>query len=76
LEYKVVKAIFSVKQVSQVEEISINTENLEMNEKELENILNGFHGKEVKKEQNSNPLFMNPNTPNQNQKPDKKKIRV
>ncbi len=79
LEYKVIKAIFSVKTISEVDEVQLNSEDFEINENELENLLDSFSkDKQVDSTptQKGNPLFAKPgNTPKAvNNK--KTKIRV
>lgn len=81
LEYKVVKAIFSVKNIAQVEEVKMSEEELKNNSAELEKMLENLSEEkkaQVKKAANSgNPLFAQPagNQNTQNSQP-KKKIRV
>jgi preprotein translocase subunit SecA len=61
LEYKVVKAIFSVKNITEVEEVKMSEEELKNNSAELEKMLENLS--EEKKSQvkkaanNANPLF-------------------
>lgn len=82
LEYKVVKAIFSVKNIAQVEEIKMSEEELKNNSAELEKMLENLSEEkkaQVKKAaKNVNPLFAQPGqAPQKTQKPqDKKTIRV
>ena len=74
LEYKVVKAIFSVKQISEIEEIKLKTSDFKVNNSELEWMLKNFNEiKQEKKKNNTNPLFVNPNNISNN---NKSKIRV
>jgi len=67
IEYKVVKAIFSIKKIEQVEQIDLSKQNLEFNEVDLEELLKI---KEEEKIENKNPLFREKN------KDSKVKIRV
>ena len=82
LEYKVVKAIFSVKNIAQVEEVKMSEEELKNNSAQLEKMLENLSEEkksQVKKAANSgNPLFAQPNnTPKKSEpKTDKKRIRV
>jgi preprotein translocase subunit SecA len=82
LEYKVIKAIFSVKTISEVETVKINTADLQENETELENLLDSITKEEKQEEKkkinNTNPLFAQPqNSPKSApKKVEKKKIRV
>jgi preprotein translocase subunit SecA len=82
LEYKVIKAIFSVKTISEVETVKINTADLQENEAELENLLDSITKEEKQaekpKKNNVNPLFAQPqNIPKSTpKKVEKKKIRV
>lgn len=82
LEYKVIKAIFSVKTISEVETVKINTDDLQENEAELNKMLDNFSKEEKqaekKQKNNTNPLFAQPqNTPKSApKKVEKKKIRV
>jgi len=74
LELKVVKSIFSVKKVSEVEQINFIDENkLEVNEEDLEKLLNSFA---KTNEPAGNPLFIENNVNTQNNSNEKKKIRV
>ena len=81
LEYKVVKAIFSVKNAAEVEAVKMSEEELKNNSAELEKMLENLSEEkkaQVKKAANSgNPLFAQPsgNQNTQNSQP-KKKIRV
>lgn len=82
LEYKVVKAIFSVKNITEVEEVKMSEEELKNNSAELEKMLENLS--EEKKSQvkkaanNANPLFAQPNNSQKQSEPktDKKRIRV
>ena len=82
IEYKVVKAIFSVKNIAQVEEVKMNEEELKNNSAELEKMLENLSEEkksQVKKAANSgNPLFAQPNNAPKTSEPktDKKRIRV
>ena len=82
LEYKVVKAIFSVKNIAQVEEVKMSEEELKNNSAQLEKMLENLSEEkkaQVKKAVNSgNPLFAQPhNAPKKSEaKTDKKRIRV
>ena len=82
LEYKVIKAIFSVKTISEVESVKINQDDLKQNEAELEKLLDNFseEAKKAEKPKSSkaNPLFAQPqNAPKTAQKKvEKKRIRV
>jgi preprotein translocase subunit SecA len=82
LEYKVIKAIFSVKTISEVETVKINTADLQENDTELENLLDSITKEEKqaekKKKNNTNPLFAQPqNAPKSApKKVEKKRIRV
>jgi len=67
IEYKVVKAIFSIKKIEQVEQIDLSKQNLEFNEVDLEELLKI---KEEEKIENKNPLFREEN------KDSKVRIRV
>jgi proteasome assembly chaperone (PAC2) family protein len=71
IEYKVVKAIFTVDLKSKIEQINISEKNLEFNEKDLEEMINKMT-KENNTQNNSNPLFTNPNNNNNN----KTRIRI
>ena len=57
IEYKVVKAIFSIKKIEQVEQIDLSKQDLEFNEVDLEELL------KIKEEktENKNPLFKEKN---------------
>jgi hypothetical protein len=59
LEYKVVKAIFSVNKIEQVDQINIPISDIELNDIDLNDVtkINNFS----KNQKKSNPLFMNPN---------------
>ncbi len=58
IEYKIVKAMFSINQVSQIEQVNIDESLLEMNEEDFEKMLNWF----IKESSNdNNPIFVNPN---------------
>jgi preprotein translocase subunit SecA len=81
LEYKVIKAIFSVKTISEVESVKINPSNFQENDAQLEQMLDSFTKEEKKaevKKSKTNPLFAQPqNAPKPaNKKVDKKRIRV
>ena len=82
LEYKVIKAIFSVKTISEVETVEMNPNHFQENEAELEKMLDSFTKEEKqaekKQKNNTNPLFAQPqNTPKSApKKVEKKKIRV
>jgi preprotein translocase subunit SecA len=74
LEYKTVKAMFSINQIQEVEQVNIDPRNLEFKDVSLENITR------IKKEnsafqQNANPLFNNPNQAPKNGS-DKTRIRI
>jgi hypothetical protein len=80
LEYKVIKAMFSVNKVSDVEIVNlVNDENLEVNEEDLEALLESFSNK---KQTNENPLFVDQNIQKNSRKNNSsdnnevKKIRV
>lgn len=81
LEYKVIKAIFSVKTISEVETVKMNPSDFQENEAELEKMLESFTKEEkqaeIKKSQ-ANPLFAQPqNTPKSApKKVEKKRMRV
>ena len=86
VEYKVVKAIYSVDKNTEVKQVKVDLENVNINEVELENIINSL-SKDNKqssgKASNTNPLFASPNRWTQatvnsvkKQKKAKKKIRV
>ena len=69
IEFKVIKTIFSVEKISDVEILwqSIPMWDLELNEKDLENMLNSFSGSKIKhNDVNTNPLFLNPYTISEN----------
>lgn len=73
IEYKVVKAIFTVDTWAKIEQIKISEKQLEFNESELDNMLNGISEiSNDKKENNSNPLFASPKKENNN----KTRIRI
>jgi preprotein translocase subunit SecA len=82
LEYKVIKSLFSVKTISEVEMKELDQANFNENEAELEQLLESFseENKPVKKSNKTNPLFANPgNTPQQKSQPkkvEKKRMRV
>jgi len=79
LEYKVVKAIFSVKNISQVESVKMSEEELKNNSAELENMLKNLSEEQKAKiKTQSNPLFAKPNKQQKKSEPktDKKRIRV
>lgn len=72
LEYKTVKAMFSINQIQEVEQVNIDPRDLEFKDVSLENTTR------IKKEdstiqQNTNPLF---NNPNQAPKKDSGKTRI
>lgn len=77
-----IKAIFSVKTISEVESVQINQDDLKQNEAELEKLLDNFSKEEKKAEKKqkstANPLFAQPqNAPKSTQpKTEKKRIRV
>jgi len=78
LEYKVVKSMFSINKVSEVQQINYDNTNLELNEINLENITKIKQENDQTKSQ-SNPLFVNPNQAPQNSSNnnwEKKRIRV
>jgi len=79
LGYKVMKAMFSVQKLSQVEQVHIKTADLEMNSPEQAlstSPLNAPASREKQAQKNTNPLFAQPQgTPNGFRKPSKK-IRV
>jgi hypothetical protein len=77
----VIKAIFSVKTISEVESVKINPSNFQENDAQLEQMLDSFTKEEKKaevKKSKTNPLFAQPqNAPKPaNKKVDKKRIRV
>lgn len=76
LEYKVLKAIFSVKNISQIEAVEVASENFRVNEDDLEKMLDSFVTPE--KQTTNNPLFAQPQKApkNQNTSDSKKRIRV
>ncbi|MCP4523291.1 MAG: preprotein translocase subunit SecA, partial [Candidatus Gracilibacteria bacterium] len=79
LEYKIIKALFSVKNINEIESVSINETNMIENENELEKLLDNFTEENTpKKEQKTNPLFAQPQTQKQTQrkKTDKNIMRV
>ena len=79
LEYKVVKAIFSVRKIDQVEQVQVDMKNLENNEDVLETMLDSFSEKKQQPQgSNVNPLFAHPNNvPKSNSNKEKKtRIRV
>jgi hypothetical protein len=82
LEYKVIKSLFSVKTVSEVEMKELNQADFKENEAELEKLLDNFSEdkKTQKKVNNANPLFAKPqNAPQKKssaKKAEKKRIRV
>lgn len=79
LEYKVVKAIFSVKNAAEVETVKMSEEELKNNSAELEKMLENLsEEKKAQAKQKSNPLFAQPgNTQKQTQNSEnKKRIRV
>jgi preprotein translocase subunit SecA len=81
LEYKVIKAIFSVKTISEVESVKINPDNFQENDTQLEQLLDSFTKEEKKaevKKSKTNPLFAQPqNAPKPSpKKVEKKRIRV
>lgn len=69
LEYKVTKAIFSVKNIDKIEKIELKESDIEISEANLEDIINNFSKEE-------NPLFANPSQNNRESSREKKKIRV
>jgi hypothetical protein len=82
LEYKVIKSLFSVKTISEVEIKELNQANFKENEAELEQLLESFseNKKPQPKVTNANPLFANPqNAPklkSSAKKVEKKRMRV
>lgn len=78
LEYKVVKAIYWVDKNTQVEQVDIDVDKLDVNEKEIEDIINNLSPEKQKQIQNnSNPLFVKPGANKPNKVEVKKnKIRV
>ncbi|MDD3646468.1 MAG: preprotein translocase subunit SecA, partial [Candidatus Gracilibacteria bacterium] len=61
LEYKVVKAIYGVDKNTQVEQVNIDVDKLDVNEKEIEDIINNLSPEKQKQTPaNSNPLFVKP----------------
>jgi preprotein translocase subunit SecA len=82
LEYKVIKSLFSVKTISEVQIKELNQANFKENEAEFEQLLESFseNKKPQPKTTNANPLFANPqNAPKQKspaKKVEKKRIRV
>ncbi len=82
IEYKVVKAIYSVDKNTQVEQIKVDLNDLNLNEVELEELVNNLNlesKKQAQVQSNANPLFANPNANAQTQtktSENKKKIRV
>ena len=76
VEYKTVKAMFSVRKISEVEQRELNERNMQMNEANLEDIINNFTPPAQTKP-TWNPLFANPvSAPQSKNNPPKKKIRV
>ena len=78
LEYKVVKSMFSINKITEVEQTNISLDNLKLNEINLEDVIKIQKEMETPKD-SWNPLFANPNnTPNQNNqwKNKKNKIRI
>jgi preprotein translocase subunit SecA len=83
IEYKVVKWIFSVNINANIQQLSIDSNNLKVNENDLKNMLNNLSRtrKQAKKSNvwasGWNPLFVNPeNIYSNNQNNKKTKIRV
>lgn len=74
IEFKVIKAIFSVNKVWEVESFSMDSPEIEVNTDDLENMLKGFDEANKKEENsNTNPLFVNPKSSPKN---DNKKVRI
>ncbi len=74
LEYKVVKSIFSINQIDKIEEVELNTKNMEFKDVSIQDSTN------IKKDlidipKGTNPLFNNPNQAPRNSN-EKVKIRV
>jgi len=79
LEYKVIKAIFSVKTISEIDDVQLNSADFEVNEDELENLLASFSkDKQVKQApaEQWNPLFVKPGKTSKTTNNKKTKIRV
>jgi preprotein translocase subunit SecA len=78
LEYKVVKAIFSVTQITQVEQVDLSASDMQLNEVNIQDVTKIKGPKPTPAPKNSNPLFMNPGSaPKSNSKwGERKKIRV
>ena len=74
VEFKVIKAIFSVNKIWEIEVFNIDPLNIKINTDDLENMLNSFNENIKKQEKsNSNPLFVNPNDSPKNSN---KKVRI
>jgi preprotein translocase subunit SecA len=82
LEYKVIKSLFSVKTISEVEIKELDQASFKENEAELEKLLNNFSedNKQKTKSSNANPLFATPQNAPQKKSPtekvEKKRMRV
>ena len=77
IEFKTVKAMFSVRKISEVEQRQINEKNMQMNEVNLDNMMNNATKKQAPQKPNTNPLFANPTAaPKTATKNKKKRIRV
>ena len=72
IEFKVVKALFSLNVDTIIEQKKIREEELQLSEVNLENIVNQFE--DAAQESQRNPLFVAPGSQNQNTQ--KTKIRV
>ncbi len=72
IEYKVVKAMFWVTKISEVDDVDFSSWNIEINEISIDNMMNNFAWeKESINIKQQNPLFANPN-----QESNKTKIRI
>jgi len=74
LEYKTVKSMFSITQVQEVEQVEVNTKDMNFNNVSLQDSTK-IKKKTPKVKSNANPLFSNPNQAPKNS-PKKTKIRV
>ena len=77
IEYKTVKAMFSVRKISEVEQRKINEKNMQMNEINLENMMNSAAPQNNTPQKSSgNPLFAAPQGKKSATNTKKKRIRV
>ena len=77
IEYKTVKAMFSVRKISEVEQRQINEKNMQMNDINLENMLNSARPQNNAPQKSSgNPLFAAPQAKKSSTNTKKKRIRV